>query len=69
MSTSIDETKNELARLLDEAMKQPGVADLMAAFDVWREVEQVSNVQRMYDEEQFRVSLSNVTTPLAGYHF
>jgi len=61
-----DKAEQDLKRLLDEAMKQPGVADLMAVYEVWREAEEVCNVQRAYDEKQYVVSLSDVSTPLAS---
>lgn len=67
-SVEANESNRELQRLLDEAIKQPGVAEVMAVFESWREADRIANEQKKYEDAQYRISLSTMSIPVANSH-
>lgn len=62
--TSSDQTTESFERLIEEAMKKPGVAELFAVYESWQKFDQASRVSSHFTGTQYVVSESTSSGPL-----
>ena len=54
----------DFTRLMEEAAKKPGVAELFRVYESWQVFDQASRINSQFTATQYVVSVSNSSTPL-----
>lgn len=68
MKTCEDNTE-KLSRLIDDASRRPGVAEVMSVFHAWNEADRVARNKMQYEAPRHILSTSNASIPIPGCRF
>jgi hypothetical protein len=58
-----DVSRERLDELLEKAMEQPGIRDVMYVYDAWRHIDETCRPHFDAMDEQPSISVSNATSP------